>query len=291
VARVRTLWLVILVGCGGPAAQFPDASVEDAGLSDGGVGDAGPADAGAERDIPIRAVRDTLGLSRIYCLAQTLDDAGVALLVDTGSQVSFLSLPAGSPDYVPDAGALYLGGTLRPLAGRPYSSNESIDGRPVVGTLGTDFMIESPTELDTSAQLIRKGGPWDAGGWTALPYENTKGYLYVRVSIDTRAVRIGFDTGSPDTLLIDAGHAPTDQQVQTQDAYGNTVTFWLGTGALAWPGEAASTVPVLRTESFPSFEDSNKLVGGEIDGLFGLTSWPAPRLRFEPASSTLYFSP
>jgi hypothetical protein len=269
----------MLMGCGAAVTQIPDAGVPDAGAPDAGTPDAGT----GVVEIPIRVTDQ-----RIYCLATTLDDAGVALLVDTGSQITFLTTPPGSPDYVPDAGALFIGGALRAMAGRPYASNESIDGRPVVGTLGTDFMLEQPTEIDRAAQRIRRSPPWDAGSWVALPYENTKGYLYVRVTLDTRAVRIGFDTGSPDSLVIDAGHDVGDQLVTTQDAYGNTVMFWLGTAQLAWPGEAAQAVPLLRTESFPSFEDSNKLVGGEIDGLFGLSSWPKARIRFE--GSSLYFN-
>jgi hypothetical protein len=256
---------------------MPDSGAPDAGAPDAGAPDAG------DPGIPIRVTTE-----RIYCLATTLDDAGVALLVDTGSQITFLTLPPGSPDYVPDAGALYIGGQLRAMAGRPYATNESIDGRPVVGTLGADFMLEQPTEIDRTAQRMRRSPPWDAGSWVALPYENVQGFLYVRVTLDGRAVRIGFDTGSPDLMLDDAGANPGDQEVSSQDAYGNPITFYLGTGQLSWTGEGQTTVPVLRTLSFPSFEDSNKLVGGEIDGLFGLSAWPSEQLRFE--GSTLYFS-
>jgi hypothetical protein len=270
-----------------------DAGVDagaDAGL-DSGTPDAGVTDAGAPPfEVEIRVNRDGLGPNRLYCLATTLDDAGVALLIDTGSGLSFLTTPAGSPDYIADAGALWLGPLLVPLAGRPYAIDETIEGRPVVGILGDNFLLATTSELDLNAQRLRRiDDAWDAGGWLPLPFETVDGYIYARVHIDPFDLRLGVDTGSPHTLLLDAGHDPSDEPVETQDAYGNPITLYLGTGELSWLGLSPHPVPVLRVVSFPSLEDSDREVGGEIDGLFGLTSWPGDTLRFDPASSTLWF--
>ena len=268
-----------------------DAGGTDAGASDAGLSDAGSIDGGVTVwQIPVRVVRDNLGPTRLYCLARR-GDAGVALLVDTGSQLTFLGTPAGSPDYLADAGTVLLGDRMLVLPGRPFTSSESIDHLPVVGILGNDFFFEQATELDLDGQWLRRSNaPWDSTGWTALPYENRFDYMFVTVQLNQQTVRLAFDTGAPHSLLLDAGAQPGDQPISTQDAYGNPLTLYLGTATLSFAGSAIKVVPLVRAPSFPSLEDSNRALGGPyVHGLFGLTSIGGGVIRIDANRSTIWF--
>lgn len=293
--------LVTLAACSAPGPEHDagfDAGPVDAG-SDSGVdagADAGTdagvdagTDAGTVYEVPIRVLRDGQVPTRLYCLARQDDDAGVALLIDTGSGLSFLTTPQGSPDYVPDAGFLWLGGKRRLFAGRPYAVNETIDGLPVVGFLGNDFFFEEATEIDLAAERIRRDAPWNLAGWTPVPYENRQDYMFVVVALDQVPRRLGFDTGAGHALLLDAGPQPGDQPVSTQDAYGNLLTLYLGTTQLSIDGGTPRTIPLLRAPTFPSLEDSNAALGGShIDGLFGLSALPGGAIGIDAAGSIIW---
>ncbi|MFT3835902.1 MAG: hypothetical protein QM723_02760 [Myxococcaceae bacterium] len=293
--------MVTLAACSGPSVEHDagfDAGLADAGFDAGAdagtdagtdAGVDGGADAGTVYEVPIRVLRDGQVPTRLYCLARRDDDAGVALLIDTGSGLSFLSTPQGSPDYVPDAGFLWLGSQRRLMAGRPYAVNETIDGLPVIGFLGNDFFFEQATVIDLAGERIRQEAPWNPAEWTAVPYENRQDYMFVVVELDQVTRRLGFDTGAGDALLLDAGPQPGDQPVQTQDAYGNMLTLYLGTTQLSIDGGTPRTVPLLRAPTFPSLEDSNHALGGShIDGLFGLSALPGGAIGIDAAHSIIW---
>jgi len=248
-------------------------------------------DAGCLPEVPLVVTLDARGPTRAYAYA-TVDGRDVALLVDTGSQHTFLTVLDGGPDGAP-AGSVGLGCEQRPVIGRPYSINESGPaGRPVVGILGADWFLERERELDLAGRAARTPATPVPAGWSRLQYENIYGYLFVRVQLDGHDVRLGFDTGAPHTLWLGQDGGPTDEPWHTQDAYGNPLVFWLGTAALAAPGHATRTIPVLRAQRFPSFEDSNRLLdAGAIHGLYGLTTMGNRRLRIDAATSSIWFAP
>jgi hypothetical protein len=217
--------------------------------------------------------------SRIYALAQ-VHGADVALLVDTGSQTTFLSTNSTRP--VPSAGELHFGCSTRTVAGRPIHSEETIDGRAVVGFLGNDFFLETPRVIDLAAQTIRAG----TCDGVRIAYENRSNYLFVGAIVDGHQLRLGFDTGAPHALWLGRQPTPGDQAVATQDAYGNPITLYLGTAAIELGGPSRS-VPILRAPSFPSLEDSNRALGGGIDGLVGLSTLGATKICFDATSSTI----
>lgn len=285
---------MVLTACGvaapqlsGPAGEIvladagtpPDAgALPDAGTCDGPV---------IELTVDFDAVR---GPTRVYAHAQH-QGADVALLVDTGSQLTFFATDGGV-DGAPDAGTIVLGGETLHLLGRPYPVDEKAGSRPVIGTLGADYFLAKNRELDLPARRLRTlCGPAAQPGWEPLRYEDLYGYLFVRVTLNGTAVRLGFDTGAAHALWLGQDGEPGDQLVSTQDAYGNPLVLSLGTASLAFDGGVSRTVPVLRTRRFPSLEDSNRQLGGDIQGLFGLTAMQERRIRIEAATSTIWLAP
>jgi hypothetical protein len=175
-----------------------------------------------------------------------------------------------------DAGTVTLGCETLSLIGRAEAAQgPAPNGLPVVGTLGVDQFLKGPTELDFGASLLTfhaPGDPFDVGdGGAAAPFDLVKGMVLPHVTLDGTPVRLMFDTGSEDTLWLGAQPEPGDQEVQTTDALGNPLTLWLGTVTLG-VGAYTATVPVLRAPSFPYFEMTVAALGGNIQGLFGVSS-------------------
>ncbi len=267
--------------------------VADAGVvavDSGFVVDSGVPDAGCLPELPLVVTVGALGPTRLYAYAQ-LNGQDVALLVDTGSQHTFLSTDGG-PDGRP-AGAIGLGCEQRQVIGRPYHVDEAVAaGRPVVGTLGADWFLERQRELDLPARVIRTTSTPVPQGWERLAFDDIVGYLFVRVRLDSVDVRLGFDTGAAHTLWLRQQGQAGDQPVSTQDAYGNPLTLWLGTATLIAPMTPARSISVLRAPSFPSLEDANRQLGvGDIHGLFGLSAMGNRKLRIDAASSSIWFGP
>jgi hypothetical protein len=254
----------------------------------GGQGGTGPEDP-CEEGIETVVVEESLGRTRLFALA-TQGETPVALLVDTASQVTFLSTPPGSPDYEPHVGDLVIGCETRAMAGRPYSAaeEEELAGYPVVGFLGADFFLEELTRIDFEARRIERIVPTGIRPEaTGLPYQDVYGFLFVDVAIDGVDLTLGFDTGAPHALWIGVDGQPGDIPVQSVDGFGNPITYYLGTGEIAY-AEAAYTIPVLRVLEHPSIEASNQQLGVTAHGLFGLTTIPRPSVVIDAASQTVW---
>jgi hypothetical protein len=219
-------------------------------------------------DVTLRVTRDPLGPTRLYAMVEK-DGAAAALLVDTGSQISFLS--HDGPDGAPNVGTVDFGcGNTRSLRGRPFHLEETADGIPVIGFLGGDYFLEQPRMFDLPANRIRDGAC--PAAWPRVPLENRYGYVFVMANVDGQQLRLGVDTGAPHALWLGQDGQAGDQPVASQDAYGNPLTLFLGTAQVALGSEAPRTIPMLRIVHFPSLEDTNAMIGGGIAGLFGLTA-------------------
>jgi hypothetical protein len=269
------LLVVLLAGCGAEGTADP----------------AEPPGACASDDVPLRVLRDALGPARLYALA-TLDGEEVSLIVDTGSQISFLVVPQGSTDPTPNAGTVRLGCRERTLAGRPIPIAEEIDGRRVVGMIGNDLFFERTTDIDLAAERIHvpTAAELSTPRGAALTFENLYDYMFVRARLDGVDLRLGFDTGASHSLWLGQDGEAGDQPVSTQDAYGNPLTLYLGSALLEIEATAARSVPLLRAPSFPSLEDANEALGGNIQGLFGLTSM-GEHIRIDAAAHTIWIAP
>jgi len=268
-----------------------DRTTDDAATDAGSLADAGhESDAGCTpQDVDLVVDRSSLGPSRIFARILYRGQPA-ALLVDTGSQLTFLSNP-GRPDGEPNVGEVTLGCETRSLPGRPFSSDERADGLPVVGFLGNDYFFERDRELDLRNHVLKASAESEPIGWTRLPYENVFDFIFVSIVLDGVPLRLGFDTGAVHTLWLRQAGRPGDTEVSTQDAYGNMLTLYLSTAPLQLVDEPERRVPVLRAPSFPSLEDGNRLLPGQIDGLFGLTSMGDRRIRIDAKRSVIWLSP
>lgn len=262
----------MVAACGGGNEALPDAGVDAKDCT--------------TSEVRLRVTRDPLGPTRLYALVQH-DGADVALVVDTGSQITFLS--HDGPDGAPNVGTVDFGCEQRSLRGRPFHLTETVDGKPVVGFLGNDFFLEKQRMFDLPANRIREGAcPQE---WPRTAIENRFNFLFVMANVDGSLLRLGFDTGAPHTLWLDQDGKVGDQPVSSQDAYGNPLTLFLGSAALALAGEPTRTVPILRIQDFPSLEDSNAQIGGGINGLFGLSAMGDRRFCIDGTDASIRFEP
>lgn len=212
--------------------------------------------------------------SRVH-IQVTYNGASAVLLVDTGSNTTFLQEPLGSPDPLPDAGAITIGCRDLEVIGRPEAADSPVNGLNSVGTMGTDMFLSGPTKLDFDASAISShlpGSPFtEAASWPNAAYDLDKGLVLPHVSLDGTPVRLVLDTGSDHTLWLGQQPQAGDVEVDTTDAMGNQVKLYLGTTTLtigAWSG----SVPVLRAPSFPYLEQTVTDLGGNVAGLLGLSS-------------------
>ena len=212
--------------------------------------------------------------SRVH-IQVTYKGASAVLLVDTGSNVTFLQEPIGSQDPLPDAGVLSIGSCTLDVIGRPEAADPPVNGLNSVGTFGTDMFLSGPTKLDFDAGVIAShlsGSPFtEAASWPNAPFDLDKGLVLPHVSLDGTPVRLVLDTGSDHTLWLGQQPKPGDVEVDTTDAMGNPVKLYLGSVDLtigAWHG----SVPVLRAPSFPYLEQTVTDLGGNVAGLLGLSS-------------------
>jgi hypothetical protein len=212
--------------------------------------------------------------SRLH-IPVTSADASAVLLIDTGSNVTFLQQPLGTVDPLPDAGIISVGCRTLDVIGRPESADTPVNGLPSIGTFGTDMFLSGPTKVDFTAATIAShlpGSPFtEAAAWPNATYDLAKGLVLPHVSLDGTAVRLVLDTGSDHTLWLGQPAQPGDAEVDTTDAQGNPVQLYLGTADLTigtWHG----SVPVLRAPSFPYLEQTVTDLGGNVAGLLGLSS-------------------
>jgi hypothetical protein len=254
------------------AAVLPEAAPPDDAGRD--VTEAAAVDACALAQLSLYVDMTSGYFSRVH-VPVTYRGAPAVFLVDTGSAATFLQEPLGSPDPVYDAGIAELGCRTLSLVGRPEAADSPSRGLPSVGTLGLDFLLNGPSEIDLAgAQLLLhdKGVPFDiATSWPEAPFDEVKGMVLPHAALDGTNVRLMLDTGSSDALWIGQQPHPGDVEVDGADAQGNIVKMYYGTAVLSvgtWQG----TVPVMRVPSWPYFEQAVALLGGNIQGLLGVSA-------------------
>ena len=122
-------------------------------------------------------------------------------------------------------------------------------------------------------------------------YDNVEGMIIAPVLLDATPVRLMLDTGAFHTLWLGQQGEPGDQEIETGDAKGNELFFFLGEVDLEMAARDVVSVPVLRAPSFPYFEQTVASLGGNIHGLLGLTSFRERALLFDGTANEVRLGP
>lgn len=287
---LRFWTLIVLGACSSPISNVHDgggAADTDAEVTrrDAGV-DSRSLEASACNDIVPLHVAMQEGMPA-HVLADVSDEDGVtkALVLDTGSSTTFVATRRGTPDPTRDAATFTVGCTSVRVDGRPFPSPVRVDGLVPVGTLGADALLLGTTELDLVARhLLRHARGVSvpgADGFAALPFENIQGHIIVTVTVGGRPLRLMFDTGSPHLMELHAQGQPGDAPIEVQDANGTVLTFFLGKTDITLGNETFS-IPLFRAPSFPYFEETVRILGGNIHGLIGLSAFGTRRQVIDP---------
>jgi hypothetical protein len=244
----RALWIV-LVGCHSNPTIAPDAT----------------ADVACDGDQQLIGSTDRLHVQIEY------NGAPAVLLLDTGSPTTFFQEPLGSPDPVANAATFQIGCDAVVVDGRPEAPEGSVNGMPSVGTFGVDRLLAATSEIDLVDERLSYANVAGTTGWMTAPYDVVSGLVLPHVALDGQPMRLMLDTGSQDTLWLGQAAQPGDVAVDTTDAQGNVVHLFAGTAMLTI-GNMQRTIPVLRAPSFPYLEQTVAALGGDVQGLLGLSS-------------------
>lgn len=317
--------LLILTACSTPGDQR-DAEASDSDVSDGSVSDSGTLDSGASdadtiadaestdadtspdgsdadatcttnpTPLLIRDYGGTAGSER-YFVEVVHDNEPRALQLDTGSSLTFLHTGAGQPDYEPDIATIHIGCEEISVDGRGFDGNDDpIEGLPVVGVLGMDYLLESPALLDVEERLLTRYERFPEELTTttcafSVAFDDVHGHALFPVIIDGSAIRLMFDTGGGDTLWVGVEGNPGDPVQYAEDVEGNIFPYYVGTGVLELEGQPDRIIPVDRAPEFPYFDLVVEALGGNLQGLLGVTAFPAEELLFDGTSSQMWVLP
>ncbi|MFO0723556.1 MAG: hypothetical protein U1E65_07240 [Myxococcota bacterium] len=262
--------------------ESADASA-DAGSDDaGGSADAAGADPCAVNAVPLIPV--SFGDTERYYVRVQIRGSTVALELDTGSNLTFVAQGPAAPAYTPRIGSYQIGCEELPIAGRglDVAGPSMVEGTPVVGLLGIDYLLEKPSILDVSARSLARyrARPDDliSGHQLAsLPFDNVQGLALVPCALDGTAVRLMFDTGG-ETMWIGQQGRPGDPRQDVTDAQGTVFPVWVGTATLSAADLPERSVRTLRAPRFPYFEDTVRALGGNLHGLLGVEAFAGERL-------------
>lgn len=254
----------------------------------GGAG--GEAPSCTENEVPL-----LIDDQRLYVPVEVDGEPGL-FFIDTGSALTFLNLGPDARGFEKDAAVLTIGcETLSIPARGGLSSLGEAFGQPVLGYLGADYLIESTSLLDMPGERVVRPAPStvaeEATSWPVLAYDNVQGHIIAPVLLDATPVRLMLDTGAFHTLWLGQQGEPGDQEIETADAKGNPLFFYLGEVDLEMAARDVVSVPVLRAPSFPYFEQTVASLGGNIHGLLGLTSFRERALLFDGSRNEVRLGP
>lgn len=234
-----------------------------------------PAGVERTRNVELVVVRDGVNSTQLFVPALIGRKKGL-LHLDTGAAQSFVYGAARD---------ITIGGQKTSLAGRSdVQVMPPVSGLPVLGVFGVDQLLRGASVLDTRAGNLTLFPPGTklqgAESWPAIPFDKVQGHLIAKVTVGGKARRLMVDTGAQHTLLVPQAPAAGDLPVETTDAVGNKLHFWLGQGTLG-VGAQGRNIPVLKATSFPYFEETVRMLGGNIHGLLGLSALGNGRVIFD----------
>lgn len=226
----------------------------------------------------------TYGDTERYYVPVALDGERVLFELDTGSGLTFVYLGRGGMDYVPAAAELEFGCDTFTIAGRGFDPGVgTVAGVRVAGIVGMDALWRHVTALDVGRRTLTQLARLPAAAESAdfVPVDIVLDHALARVTIDDEPLRLLFDTFAGHTLLVGHEGRPGDREQSVVDAEGTVFTIFVGTGSLRYGERPAHDVPVARALRFPYFEETVAALGGDIDGLLGVTAFPEATLVFD----------
>jgi hypothetical protein len=216
---------------------------------------------------------------KLYVPATT-DGRSAVFLLDTGSPYTFLHEPlgdGGAMGILADAGSAIVGCQQLDLFGAPVEQDPSIGGLRVAGTLGDEHLLARPLHLDLGAREVVWNDPGvpfaGTATWPSARYDRPDGYVRIHdVAFDGTPVEMFVDTGSADSLWLGQEGQPGDTEIDGEDARGDQIKMYLGTATVAI-GAYQEKVPVFRVPTFPYLQVAVDALHGQLNGLFGLSSF------------------
>jgi hypothetical protein len=195
---------------------------------------------------------------------------------------------------VPDAGTAVLGCDRLTLFGAPVAQDPPFGALRVAGTLGDEHLLASPLHLDLAAREVvwhDPGVPFaDAASWPSARFDRPSGYVRIRdVVFDGHPVQMFVDTGAADSVWLGQQGQPGDTEIDGEDARGERVKMYLGTATVSI-GDYHETVPVFRVPSFPYLQQAVDALHGQLNGLFGLSSF-ARGIVFDTDANVVRIAP
>lgn len=222
---------------------------------------------------------------RVDRLHATLSAEGTsgAYLVDTGSILSYAMSQgdvAGSDPKPYTATTIACRETTLPVIGRLPRSTP--DGAPRVGVLGADLITHgSVLDMDLEAGTLDWYAPAPVPPARAiiLPVERRKGWLVASgIKLGDRDVKLIVDTGSTNIIVFGKEPRPGELREDTVDGTMTPVTLWHGDGDVAFADTPSRSVPVDRTDHFPTLEGLITLLGHDVVGILGITAMGNERI-------------
>lgn len=222
------------------------------------------------------------------------EGADRSFTLDTGSATTFVHLFGEGADYERNVASIGWACGTRTVDGRRGIVPDMF-GESVAGSIGADVLLEGPSRLNLVGYRIEQVSDETIAALgeegSHLPFENVLGHIIVTVAIGGEAPRrMMLDTGSPHILLLGEAGQPGDVAVTTSDATGTPLTMYYGNTHVAFGPNNEADVSVLRAPSFPYFEETVRLLGGDIHGLVGLSAIDRRVIGIAPTSSEIIVS-
>lgn len=223
---------------------------------------------------PLLVHRDSAGhVDRVHASLTARDRPGYFLL-DTGSLRSFATYEGNESSSTAKT-VIACSATTLPIIAR-LRPGSTPDGAPQSGVLGSDLMAHgSVLDLD-----LRRGtlgwyqpAPKAPPGSVVLPIEWRNGWLVASgIVVDGRSVKLVVDTGSTNIIWLDGTPRAGEVREETVDGTANKVVLFHGEGRVKLGDGETLPLPVDRTDDFATLKSLAMSLGGDVDGLLGMTA-------------------
>jgi hypothetical protein len=270
--------LVVSTGCAALTSSpddAPPASLEDRAPAVGRAwpGRAPPAPPCGE-PTPLLVHHDAAGrVDRVHAQVTARGVLG-SYLVDTGSLTSFAT-HSGDERGASARATIACTETSLPIIAR-LRPGTTPEGLPQSGVLGADLVKHGEVlDLDLASGTLGwySPAPPPPAGAVVLPVEYRNGWLVASgIRVDGRDVKLVVDTGATNVIVVDKAPRANEVREDTVDGTASPVTLFHADGDVSFVGGLERRIPVDRTDAFATLEGLIASLGGDVDGLLGMTA-------------------